>query len=61
MPIPSASQRGLFWAARTRILGLYALLIIALVGVSIPIFRQIVVRQVERRVTEDLAEDLEGF
>ncbi|MEO0802203.1 MAG: HAMP domain-containing sensor histidine kinase [Cyanobacteria bacterium J06642_2] len=61
LPIPSASQRGLFWAARTRILGLYALLIIALVGVSIPIFRQIIVRQVERRVTEDLAEDLEGF
>ena len=53
-------RRGVFWAARTRILIAYAVLIVAFVGVSIPIFRQLMVWVVSARVEEDLVEDLEA-
>lgn len=61
LTLPHAQSRGLFWEARTRILGLYALLILAFVGISIPIFRQFIIGVVERRVTVDLREDLADF
>ena len=56
-----SQKKGLFWEARTRILAWYALLMVCLVGLSIPIFTKLVIRQVDERVIEDLAEELESF
>ena len=56
-----SQTKGFFWEARTRILAWYALLMVCLVGVSIPIFTQLVIKEVDARVREDLAEELESF
>ena len=56
-----SQTRGFFWEARTRILAWYALLMVCLVGVSIPVFTQLVIKEVDERVREDLAEELESF
>lgn len=46
---------------RTRILVLYALLLLMVSGASIPIFRYLLFENVDRRVTEDIAEEIETF
>ncbi len=56
-----SQKKGFFWEARTRILAWYALLMVCMVGLSIPIFTQLVIKQVDRRVIEDLEEELESF
>ena len=56
-----SQKKGLFWEARTRILAWYALLMVCLVGLSIPIFTRLVIKQVDERVIEDLTEELESF
>ena len=56
-----SQKKGLFWEARTRILAWYALLMVCLVGLSIPIFTRLVIQQVDERVIEDLTEELESF
>ena len=56
-----SQTKGFFWEARTRILAWYALLMVCLVGLSIPIFTQLVIQEVDERVREDLAEELEVF
>ncbi|VEP11483.1 Signal transduction histidine kinase [Hyella patelloides LEGE 07179] len=54
-------QYGLFWEARTRIFAWYVGLSAVLVGFSIPIFTRLAVIQVDRRVREDLLEEIEIF
>lgn len=56
-----SQKKGFFWEARTRILAWYALLMVCMVGLSIPIFTQLVIEQVDERVIEDLEEELESF
>lgn len=46
---------------RTRILLMYALLLLLLTGVSIPIFRYLLFTGVNKRVTEDLQEEKQAF
>lgn len=50
-----------FWEARTRIFAWYLVLTSILVGFSIPIFTQLAIIQVDRRVREDLLEEIEAF
>ncbi|NET58422.1 MAG: HAMP domain-containing protein [Symploca sp. SIO2E6] len=54
-------QHGFFGEARTRIFAWYLVLIIFLVGLSIPIFYKVVLYRVDQRVRGDLAQQLEGF
>ena len=51
----------LFWEARSRIFAWYLGLSTILVGLSIPIFTQLAIIQVDRRVREDLREEIEAF
>ncbi|MGK7872978.1 MAG: sensor histidine kinase [Xenococcaceae cyanobacterium] len=53
--------KDIFWEARNRILGWYILLMVLLVGLSIPVFTRLVVLQVDQRVKEELREELESF
>ncbi|MGD1897829.1 MAG: sensor histidine kinase [Phormidesmis sp.] len=46
---------------RTRILLLYALLMLVLTGLTVPIFRYFLFQRVERRVRDDLAHEREEF
>ncbi len=46
---------------RTRILLLYALTMLAAVGLAVPIFRALLFREVDRRVQVDLQEELDDF
>ncbi len=46
---------------RTRILLIYALTMLAAVGVAVPIFRALLFREVDSRVQADLQEELEDF
>ncbi|MEM8714268.1 MAG: ATP-binding protein [Cyanobacteria bacterium P01_A01_bin.3] len=55
------SHRGILWEARTKILLVFAILILLFVGSSIPVFRQITLRRVDERVRKDLKDDLEFF
>jgi signal transduction histidine kinase len=54
-------RRSFFWEARTRILAWYALLMTSCMGISIPIFSQLVISEVDSRVQADLVEDIEAF
>ncbi len=54
-------RRGFFWEARTRILLWYTLLMIGFMGLSIPIFTQIVFREVDFRGRGDLVDEIESF
>lgn len=58
---PSAEKRSIFWEARTRILAWYVVLMTFFVGVSIPVFYELVFYQVDQRVREDLEEEVEVF
>ncbi|MEM7647535.1 MAG: HAMP domain-containing sensor histidine kinase [Cyanobacteria bacterium P01_A01_bin.70] len=51
----------LFRETRTRILLLYALTLLAVVGAAVPIFRTLLFREVDERVRADLQEELEDF
>lgn len=53
--------KGFFWEARTRILACYGVLMTGFILVSVPIFSELVFRQVDSRVREDLIETLESF
>ncbi|MEO1133183.1 MAG: ATP-binding protein [Cyanobacteria bacterium J06639_1] len=55
------SPRGVLWATRTRILVWYAIYAIAFVALSVPIFNHLIVLRTDRRVREDLQEDVESF
>ncbi|PSB04488.1 sensor histidine kinase [Merismopedia glauca] len=59
VPIRLAQTKGLFWEARNRILAWYGLLMVGFIGLSVPIFSEIVFYQVDRRVRQDLAEEVE--
>lgn len=50
-----------FWEARTRILLWYALLLLGLVGLALPLMRYRLFAQVDARVLEDLDEEVEAF
>ncbi|MEL7037083.1 MAG: ATP-binding protein [Cyanobacteria bacterium J06592_8] len=50
-----------FGETRTRILAWYTILTASFVGLSIPIFTELVILQVDRRVREDLNEEIEIF
>lgn len=54
-------ERGFLWEARTRILAWYGVLMTGFVGLSVPIFSELVFNQVDMRVREDLVEELEAF
>ena len=54
-------EKQFFWEARTRIFAWYVGLTAVLVGVSIPIFTELAMIQVDRRVKEDLLEEIEVF
>jgi signal transduction histidine kinase len=54
-------RRGFFWEARTRILIWYSLLMAGFIGLSIPIFTQMVFREVDARGRGDLVEEMESF
>ncbi|ELS03719.1 signal transduction histidine kinase [Xenococcus sp. PCC 7305] len=49
------------WEARTRIFAWYLGLSAILVGLSIPVFTQLAILQVDQRVREDLKEELDAF
>ena len=51
----------IFREARTRILSWYIALMMLFMGLSVPIFYQLLSRQVDRRVRENLAEDVEAL
>jgi signal transduction histidine kinase len=51
--------RGFLWEARNRILAWYGLLTISFIGLSVPIFSELVFQSVDRRVRSDLVEELE--
>ncbi|MEO0852779.1 MAG: ATP-binding protein, partial [Cyanobacteria bacterium J06648_11] len=55
------SPRGVLWATRTRILVWYAIFAVAFVALSVPIFNQLILVRTDRRVREDLLEDVESF
>lgn len=51
-----------FWGeARTRILLWYVLILIFAFGISVPIFRQLLFANIDARVRQDMAEELEEF
>jgi signal transduction histidine kinase len=50
--------KGWFWEARNRILAWYGLLMVAFIGLSVPIFSELVLHQIDRRVRADLVEEL---
>ncbi len=54
-------EKQFFWEARTRIFAWYVGLTAVLVGVSIPIFTELAIIQVDHRVKEDLLEEIEVF
>ncbi|MBE9166441.1 HAMP domain-containing protein [Pleurocapsales cyanobacterium LEGE 06147] len=54
-------RKGLFWEARTRILVWYTALMGLFLALSIPLFYQLVLFQVNQRVREDLVEEVESF
>ncbi len=54
-------RQKLFGEARTRILGWYALLMTGFIGLSIPVFSELVLYQVNIRVQRDLIEELNVF
>ncbi|MGF1568658.1 MAG: ATP-binding protein [Nodosilinea sp.] len=60
LPLKGTWQR-LMGETRTRILLLYALTMLAAVGVAVPIFRALLFRQVDQRVRSDLQQELEDF
>ena len=60
LPKPSLLAQ-LFRQMRTRILLLYILLMTLCIGISVPIYRELIERQVSERVQEDLLEAKEGF
>lgn len=60
LPLKGTWQR-LTGETRTRILLLYALTMLAAVGVAVPIFRILLFREVDQRVQADLQEELEDF
>lgn len=55
------SKYDFFWEARTLIFAWYVAFSFVLVGVSIPIFTRLAILQVDRRVEEDLQEEIEAF
>lgn len=58
---PLLSWRRLAGEARTRILAIYALLLLSVVAVGFPLMYRYVFRLVDQRVREDLLEEVEGF
>ncbi|MDJ0744683.1 MAG: HAMP domain-containing sensor histidine kinase [Xenococcaceae cyanobacterium MO_167.B27] len=54
-------QQEFFWEARTRIFAWYLGLSSVFIGLSIPIFSHLAVTQVDRRIEEDLGEEIEAF
>lgn len=54
-------KRGFFWEARTRILIWYTLLMVGFIGLSIPVFTQMVFREVDSRVRGGLVGEIESF
>jgi signal transduction histidine kinase len=57
----SFGEHNPFWEARTRIFAWYVGISAVLVGLSIPVFTQLAVIQVDNRVREDLEEEIEAF
>jgi signal transduction histidine kinase len=57
----STLKQRLFWAARTRILLWYVAILLFIFLVSIPAFGQLLSAQIERRVRQDLDEEVEVF
>lgn len=58
---PQAARPGFLQQTQTRILLLYVALLLAAVGVAIPIFRSLLFAEVDQRVEEDLLEEAEAF
>jgi signal transduction histidine kinase len=54
-------NRGWMWGAHSRILAWYGALAIAFIGLSVPIFSQLVYLEIDRRVRDDLQADVESF
>ncbi|MEL6248788.1 MAG: two-component sensor histidine kinase, partial [Cyanobacteria bacterium J06627_15] len=52
---------GLLRQTRTRIMLLYAALMLAAVGIAVPIFRHLLFEAVDSRVETDLVEEAEEF
>ena len=57
----STNRRGFFWAARTRILFWYVLIVGFIFVVSIPAFRLLLYQRVDARVRRELEEKMEIF
>ncbi|NEO29994.1 MAG: HAMP domain-containing histidine kinase [Symploca sp. SIO3C6] len=53
--------RGFFWEARTRILVWYGVMMTSFIGLCVPIFSELVLYHVDRRVREELVQELEAF
>jgi signal transduction histidine kinase len=56
-----SQKRGFLWEARTRILAWYGVLMTGVIGLSVPIFSELVFQNVDMRVRQDLREELEAF
>jgi signal transduction histidine kinase len=57
----SRQGKGFFWEARTRILAWYSILMTGFIGLSIPVFSELVFSQVHMRVRDDLVAELASF
>jgi signal transduction histidine kinase len=60
-PKRASQNKGLFWEARSRIFAWYGVLVIGLIGLSVPLIAELVFNHVDRRVRRDLVEELESF
>lgn len=56
-----AQTKGWFWEARNRILAWYGVLMVGFIGLSVPIFSYLVFSQLEARVANELAEEIDNF
>ncbi|PZD73443.1 Sensor kinase CusS [Acaryochloris thomasi RCC1774] len=59
--LPRSALAQVFRQTRTRILLLYVFLMLVFMGLSVPLFRHLIERQVSLRVREDLVEARENF
>jgi signal transduction histidine kinase len=57
----SHQEKGFLWETRNRILAWYGILLTSFIGLSVPVFSELVFREVDRRVREELNEELKSF
>lgn len=59
--VRSLWKKGFFWEARTRILAWYGALMTGFIGLSVPLFSELVFTNVNIRVRKEIAEEITSF